>query len=113
MLLATAFELKDVFSPGSDFIYEFLGCPERMTRDKVCEYLRHAGFPSENLDEPLKLLVWFGFLGVEDQKTGEPRYAYQFGHDINKLLVPLGKNAGTFVIHPVFRKALECGSATH
>jgi hypothetical protein len=56
----------------------------------------------------LELLVWFGFLGVQEQRQSEPTFSYQVRYNVAKLLAPTSQGKAVFVIHPAFRKALGC-----
>lgn len=108
MLLSTAFELKDIYSFAPNFLYVFLGCSQRLSINKVRDILIEAKFTDQNWEEGLKLLVWFGFLGVEDPTEGEAQFSYHVRYNINKLLAPAKNPNPTFIIHPAYRKALEC-----
>jgi hypothetical protein len=102
ILLSTIFELRDVY-PDADRVYEFLGCPTHLSRDDV---LTRAKQDQRLID----LLVWSGFLGVRENRQDEPRFSYQVRHNLAKVLAPINQGRGTFVVHPAFRKALECTS---
>jgi hypothetical protein len=79
-----------------------------MSRDEVLSLLKKAGYAEQNLDSTLKLLVWFGFLGVQENDNEKPHYAYQVRHNIEKVFAPMQQGGGYFVLHPAFRMALEC-----
>lgn len=110
ILLSTIFELRDVYPDKPDALYEFLGCPTHMTKVEVLERLAPAGFDAGFMNDALGLLLWFGFLGIQEAGQEEPRFAYQMRYNLTKLLSPIERGRGMFVIHPAFRKALECSS---
>lgn len=101
MLLETQFELRDVYRENADPFYKFLGCNVYISSGEVLE--------RANGDEKLvELLVWFGFLGVKEPRQLEPRFSYEVRYNVAKLLAPVKENKAVFVIHPAFRRALEC-----
>lgn len=100
ILLSTIFELRDVH-PESDPVYEFLGCPTYLSKEDA---LRRVGYKQDLLE----LLVWFGFLGVQASPGEDPRFAYQVRHNLAKVLAPVSQGRARFVVHPAFRRALEC-----
>ena len=108
ILLSIVFELREVFPNVPNPLYVFLRCASHMSKDEVVILLRKAGYVEQNLDSTLKLLVWFGFLGVQVDSNEKPHYAYQFRHNIEKVLAPVQQGGGYFVLHPAFRTALEC-----
>jgi hypothetical protein len=108
ILLSISFEIRDVYPQVSEPLYEFLGCPVRISKESVSAILEASGFPKDKLKEILDLLLWFGFLGVHEDDTENPRYAYQMRHNLAKLVAPLKHGKASFVVHPAFRKALQC-----
>jgi hypothetical protein len=108
ILLSIVFELREVFPNVPNPLYVFLGCPSHMSRDEVLSLLKKAGYAEQNLESTLKLLVWFGFLGVQENDNEKPHYAYQVRHNIEKVFAPMQQGGGYFVLHPAFRMALEC-----
>ena len=108
ILFETAFELKDIFPEVPDPIYEFLGCPVAMEGDEVLLRLMEAGIGEDQLDKALRILLWFGFLGVQGQVHEEPRFSYHVRHNVNKLLAWGDQQGSRYVVHPAFHSALEC-----
>jgi hypothetical protein len=101
MLKETQFELRDIYKGHIDPLYDFLGCKIRLRRDEALAYARG--------DERLvELLVWFGFLGVQELRQPDPRFAYEMRYNVAKLMAPVMQGKGVFVVHPAFRCALEC-----
>ena len=108
ILKSVSFEIRDVFPSVRDPLYGFLGCASHLTKDEVIKILLDSGFPAEKCEEALKLLVWFGFLGVQDKDLDRPKFAYQVRHNIDKLLSPIKHPNCYLTVHPAFRRALEC-----
>ena len=110
LLQGTAFELQDVY-PNLDVLYEFLGCPARMTEEDIRERLARANVVESERDKVIQLLVWFGFLGVEDFVADEKRFSHNVRYDIPRLLMPIKRGEGAFVVHHAYHAALECEAA--
>ncbi len=108
ILKSVSFEIRDVFPSVRDPLYGFLGCASHMTKDEVIKIFSDSGFPSEKHDQCLKLLIWFGFLGVQDKDSDKPKYAYEVRHNIDKLLSPISHTNCYLTVHPAFHRALEC-----
>jgi hypothetical protein len=108
ILKSISFEIRDVFPSVRDPLYGFLGCASHMTKDEITKIFLDSGFPEEKREEALKLLVWFGFLGVQDKGSDRPRFAYEVRHNIDKLLSPINHANCYLVVHPAFHRALEC-----
>jgi hypothetical protein len=110
ILKTIAFELKDVYEGVPDFLYTFLGCKKILTKDEVISLLSETGIDKEEAENTINLLCWYGFLGVQKTRDAEARYSYQIRYDMSKLLHPVKRESGHFIIHPAFRSALECES---
>jgi nucleoside 2-deoxyribosyltransferase len=108
LLLATAFELKDVFQGVPDPLYVFLGCPTYMSTTEVEARLQQAGIGQLLMPRAVTLLVWFGFLGVRDFARDEFQFSYEVRYNVDKLLASVRLGKSDFVVHPAFRDALEC-----
>jgi hypothetical protein len=107
LLLATAWEIRDVIPEAIDVLYRFQGCAMHLSSEEVLRRLHIDGGPSAQF--MLELLVWFGFLGVIHihDSAAEPQYSYQVRYNIEKLLAPLATDAAHFSIHPAYHRALS------
>lgn len=99
-----SYELRDVSPRYDDLLYAFIAEPREISHGDLYSILHNAKIPDEEIDQAIRLLVWFSFLGILD-RVGEERYAYQYRHSVDRLLKEAGLSP-TFVIHPAFRKAL-------
>jgi hypothetical protein len=108
LLKTIGFELRDVFPESPDLLYAFLGCRSRLSKNDVHAMLQAAGISEERIDDSIRLLGWFGILGVLSLDSQETHFAYDVRYDLTRLLTPIEKGRGQFVIHPAFRAALEC-----
>lgn len=103
-----SYELRDVSPRYDDLLYAFIAEPRELSQGDLLSILHGAKIPDEEIEQAIRLLVWFSFLGVVD-RVGDERYTYQYRHNVDRLLKEAGTSP-TFVIHPAFRKAL--GSAS-
>jgi hypothetical protein len=107
LLYETSFELRDVFPGVPDPLYVFLGAPHILGEDELKRRLAEAGIEGGQIEDAVLLLVWFGFLGVQEARQDEPRYSYHVRYNVDKLLASARLHGGSFVVHPGFRGALE------
>lgn len=108
MFQATVFELHDVFPAYPDLLYSFLEAPVRFGEAQAHESLLKGGVESHDLAGIVDLLIWFGFLGIENIRDKSTLYSYEVRYDASRLAVPLEKKEALLVIHPAFRSALDC-----
>ncbi len=103
LLQNISFELADVFPGYPNITYEFIGCPQVLNYATVTTILTRAGIAPADVSIMLSVLIWFGFIGIV--KNGTPKYSYEVHYALPKLSID---EKSIFVIHPAFRKALEC-----
>jgi hypothetical protein len=105
MLLNTAFELRDINPDLLNVLYTFSRVASRLSKAEVLGLLKESK-SAESPDSLIRLLVWFGVLGVQEFGQDEPVYAYHVKYNLEKLLVLIERSKAAFVIHPAFHKAL-------
>ena len=108
ILLGITFEIRDVFPHVAEPLYGFIGCPTHLHAQQVLKILKDIGFAEQDLDRVMQLIVWFGFLGVQQDGQDNSAFAYQARQNLEKLLTPIKQGRAVFVVHPAFRKALQC-----
>lgn len=106
MLLNTAYELRDVHPDMVDVLYVFQSAPLVIARKEVTALIARAHIPEASRTEILRLLAWFGFLGVVEDGKDDPLFSYQMRYNIDKLLAPIDLGRGAFSVHPAFHRAL-------
>jgi hypothetical protein len=106
MLLSTAFELRDVNPEMLDVLYTFRRSPGRLTREEVRRLLSESK-SDQSFEALVDLLIWFGFLGVQEHGQDEPVYSYQVRYNVDKLLSQIDRSRASFVIHPAYHRALQ------
>lgn len=108
MFMALSFELSDINKDYTDILFQFLRCSVRLTGSQLQQILSQTGLSSDKFRNVVDLLLWFGFLGVQTAAHEEPQFAYEIRYNVPKLVAPIRARSGTYVIHPAFRRALQC-----
>ena len=106
ILLNTAFELRDIDPDMLDVLYTFNRAAPRMSLDQVLDLLKQCKCQREG-KEIIPLLVWFGFLGVQEFGQEEATYSYQARYNVEKLMTSVHRSRAHLVIHPAYRKSLQ------
>lgn len=102
-------EIRDVFPSSADLLYAFIGSPVLLTRQQLIDTLSTHGVLEENLMAIVKILLWFGFVGIM-WTDGTSRFIYSFNYNMkllegtHKQLLATGHV--TYVINPAFAPAL-------
>jgi hypothetical protein len=97
--------LADLGSYFPNIPYAFIGTQPYISRSQLRSILASLQVPDEDVQYTEDVLMWFSFFGVVDS-TQEERYAYEFQHNLHRMLSGLSEDFG-FVIHPAFRKTLS------
>jgi len=106
LFVSTAAELRDISSAYEGVLYAFLRQSVRFTPEELSKVISSV-VPSEIIDQVIQILVWFGFLGVQEESRDEPVFAYQQRYNVEKLLVPIRRGQAFFVVHPAFHPSLQ------
>lgn len=99
-----SYELRDVAPDLEDILYQFIGSSHRLSVAKVEQLI--GSYCDMSFDKILKLLIWYGFLGIEI--NGEIKYIYDFRYNLKtmKTVVEKQGNQAIFNINNGFRSAL-------
>jgi hypothetical protein len=111
ILLNTAWELRDVYPEMINLLYMFHKCSTHLTKEQALAFIGEAGGHNNTAEEILELLVWFGFLGVQEAGEHEPTFAYQVRYNVEKLMAPVDRGKAVLVVNPAFYRALSCTEA--
>jgi hypothetical protein len=102
-------EVRDVYPSADQLLYAFIGAPSMLSRKQLLECLSSHGVTADQHDLIIKVLLWFGFLGIlwADDTV---RYIYSFHYNMkvmegmhNQLLA---SDHIQYVINPAFAPAL-------
>jgi len=88
-------------------LYHFDHQPRILGRGDVEAIVQGALRGNGTTAQIVELLAWFGFLGVIEDGTDEPRFSYQVRYNMEKLLTPIRRGTARFCIHAAFRRALS------
>ena len=72
---------------------------------EVKQLLLEAKIPPDKIEDVVRLLLWFGFLGIY-VSADDNRYSYQYQHDVKRMQKDSVQSP--YCIHPGFHKALGC-----
>lgn len=106
MLLNTSYELADVYPELVDVLYMFMADHRSLDEEQALACIAESMGGSAEKGDMLELLLWFGFLGIEDVKSGKQTYSYQVRYNIEKLRTPVRRAHARYVVHPAFHAAL-------
>jgi len=108
MLLQTAFEIEDAYPELADVLYQFQGTNEWLEPLELETTLKSGSGNSlgSNVEKTVDLLLWYGFLGVVDER-GDEVYSYSVRHNTQHLRGLLRLSSAHYSIHPAFRAALR------
>jgi len=101
-------ELRDVLPVSEDVIYAFMGCDRELSFDDINLALMEAKIPDDQHPLVIKLLLWYGFLGVLDDDN-EARFIYHVNYDVKALDIYRGRRtpqAKAYQVNPAFWPAL-------
>lgn len=102
-------EIRDLFPSAGNVLYAFIGSSRELTHPQLTDTLRSYGIEAEQLDAIIKLLLWFGFIGMA-WTDGSDRYIYSFHYNMKVLEGSYSKMLSSghlrYVINPAFAPAL-------
>ncbi len=103
------YEMRDVFPPAKDALYEFIECPFELDEALLHSILAKLSEDTDIQNKIFDLLLWYGFLGFRSSDK-EPTYIYSVRYDMKRFLGLLKKRANEglrYVVNPAFWKGLE------
>jgi hypothetical protein len=104
-----SYEIKDVFPPAKDVLYEFIECPSEFDEDFLSSALKKAAKGRDIERNLFDILLWYGVIGFR-KENGESVYVYSVRYDMKRLNVLLDNRSRKgliYVINPAFWKGLE------
>ena len=107
MLGSINYELSDVSPKFEDLVYSSIGCNSVMPVSQVEDVITGI-IPIRDFDQALRLLLWFGFLGVSTSDDGGQLFAHNVRYNLSKINSILKSGRAQLVVHPAFRTSLGC-----
>lgn len=74
------YEISDVFPEAENVLYAFIGEPETFSSAALSQTLEQSGMPTAKLGEIVRVLVWYGVLGVK-RSDGSVTYIYDLNYE--------------------------------
>lgn len=108
MLDGLRLEIRDVYPQYGKLLHGFVGYSSSIRVEDIELIADQAGVPADSIDNVLRTLLWFAFLGVV--VGDEVRYSYETGYDLQKLDAyhrGIDRSRREYQVHPAFLKALE------
>ena len=84
------FEVRDVSGLSSEIFYEFIGLERLTTKIDLLSALYDGGYTHGNADEVIRLMLWYGLIGVVDDEGGE-RYVYDYLYNMKRMQIEFGR----------------------
>jgi hypothetical protein len=103
------FEIRDVFPAAENVLYAFIDEPQTLPAQKLTELLEKGGILPANIDAIIKLLLWYGVLGVR-RIDGSVTYIYSVNYEIqilNGIIRKLESEGLVYVINPAFLSGIQ------
>lgn len=102
------YEIKDVSGLAADIFYAFIGANDTLSKEEVVTCLTEFEVPQNEIDEAVKLLLWYGALGVVNP-SGEHKFIYDYQYDAKRLDAEIRRSGADvrFSVNPAFHVALR------
>lgn len=101
------FEMRDVSGVSSDLLYGLIGLNRIERKSAIIERLKAGGFVTDNGDQVVELMLWYGLIGMPGQDTGD-RYIYDYVYNMKRLKAAVTQQGEDpeFVINPALHVGL-------
>jgi hypothetical protein len=106
MLYGLVLEIEDTRRALADALYAFHGTGPILSPSEIREIMTRGGVSDDTLEECVEMLLWFGFLGIQDNDTREERYSHDVRFNLRQLTHPIQSGRAQYSLHPAFRAAL-------
>jgi hypothetical protein len=103
------FEIRDVFPEAENVLYVFIDEPQTIPAKELTGLLEKGGILHAKIDAIIKLLLWYGVLGVR-RIDGSVSYIYSVNYEMQTLsgiIRKLELGGLVFVINPAFLSGLQ------
>jgi len=105
LLTDIGYEISDVVNGVDGVLYAFISSACLLKKAEIFQTLGEYGVDENLFEEILKVLLWYGFIGLIVQ--GEPKYIYDFGYSMKLVSGVIKKQKDIdYQINPAFWPAL-------
>jgi len=98
------YEISDVFPEAADVLYAFIGEPQTVPSEQLTRILELGGIPPQKISEIVRLLLWFGVLGVK-RTDGSVTYIYNVNYEmpiLTGIIRKLERQGLVYLVNPAF-----------
>jgi len=106
-------ELEDVFPGGEEGLFALIEAPSLLDNLQLSERIARTRVPPEQHDDLVRLLLWYGVIGVL-RKSGEETYIYNVNYEMKILSALISKRPATelvYVVNRAFWRGLDIEAA--
>lgn len=100
------FEMRDVSGLANDLLYHLIGCTQTGERSYFASKFSAGGLTSDQANQAVDLMLWYGLLGVID-RDGAERYIYDYLYNTRRLHAEISQGDGEAIL--VMNPALYVG----
>jgi hypothetical protein len=102
------YEIRDVSGLSAELLYAFIGSGDLLTYREVIEILKKAGFDEAQSKHALRLMLWYGVLGISS-RDGDEKYIYDYDYNERRLVAEVDLQSGDvlYIVNPALHVALR------
>jgi hypothetical protein len=107
------FEIRDVVPDAENVLYAFIDEPQILPVSELKTILENGGILTSKIDEIVRLLLWYGVLGVR-READSATYIYSVNYEMPVLMGIIRKletQGLVYVINPAFVPGLQIRAA--
>ncbi len=107
------YELRDV-SPGLDnALLAFIDVEPYLKTEDLTRLLQGAGFGADKLEKVIKMLLWYGVLGILVGGSDSPRFIYDYKYNMNVFEGVIRRERDfLYALNPAFWRGLAIKEAS-
>ena len=102
-------EIRDVFPAAENVLYALIGEAQMLSEKHLAEIFEYSGIPASKSEEIVRLLLWYGVLGVVGT-DGNVTYIYNLNYEmaiLSGIIRKLGFPGLSYLINPAFVAGLQ------
>ncbi len=102
------FEMRDVSGISSELLYGLIGVPRIESRSKIIQRFQRGGVVSDDGENIIDLMLWYGLLGVPAVDDEGDKFIYDYLYNMKRLkaaIIQLGEDP-SLTINPALHVGL-------
>ena len=104
-------EVRDVYPQAENILYAFISSKPHLSEEEVLRLIEEdGGIDNKNSEKIVDLLIWYGFLGVTQNISDEPKFIFNVNYNMSLLKGMIKKMKGKgllYYINPAFWPGLS------